>query len=751
MNIPIILPLLSGIFVIFLGILVYRRNPKLELNTIFFLLALCISIWLFGTFMMFLNRDNKPSAILWDRFIYIGVTFVPATFYHFSLVFGEIRRKRLLILSYILSTIFLILSRTKYFVDDLFKYKWGVHTQARIFHHFFLVYFSIYLILVLINFYRTYRFSKGLKKQQAKYVLIAFLILIPVGSTAYLPAYKIGIYPFSYLSGVFFTTVLAYAIVRYRLMDIRIVVRSVTIYGVSLIVSLGLSLLLMLLAINYLSFYVSSPFVLSLIILFGIIVFQLVKEKFSQFANKYLFYPLYSFEKTLSELIGKLTKTLDLNRLIFLSTETIKDVIKLDKIALILKRLEIPKGQLKLLENRHNKNLSSKKEEFYLARNVGFDQKAITSLTKNKFILHYLEKGKSPIVKDELEYMASEIQDEHLKDKFLKLANFMSKTGAAVYLPLLIEERLIGLFILGRKVSNDAYTIQDLKLLETVTDQIAIAINNAQLYEQTQYFNQILRVRVIEATKELADAYRELKKLDESKTEFLSLASHQLRTPLSAIKGYLSMILEGDYGKLHPETEMAIRSVYESNERLIKIVDDLLNVARIEAGKLEYNPVPANLEELIKSVIAEMKLIAERKNLKLKYSSGKIPKFSFDPNRIREVITNLIDNAIKYTEKGEINVKTELLSSKKEVKVEVKDTGIGISPEKMSSLFQWFSRGKGAYRLETGGFGLGLYIAKKIIEKAGGKIWAESEGKGKGSTFIFTLPIVKNNSKSKII
>jgi signal transduction histidine kinase len=317
----------------------------------------------------------------------------------------------------------------------------------------------------------------------------------------------------------------------------------------------------------------------------------------------------------------------------------------------------------------------------------------------------------------------------------------MEKMKAGLYLPLLIEDRLVGVFVLGKKVSGDAYSIQDLNLLETISSQIAIAINNAQLYEQMQRFNQILKAKVVEATKELINAYKELKKLDESKTEFLSLASHQLRTPLSTIKGYLSMILEGDYGPISEEVKEAVKTVYQSNERLIGLVNDLLNVTRIEAGKLEYNPTLSDLEKLIKEVTEEMKLPAKKKNLKIEVFVEKLPKFNFDPEKIRQVLINLLDNAIKYTEKGKITVIAKTQNSN--VRVEVKDTGIGISRERLNSLFQWFSRGRGVYRLESGGFGLGLYIAKKIIEKAKGKIWAESEGEGKGSTFIFTLPINK--------
>jgi signal transduction histidine kinase len=740
MKIYSIFPLISGISVLILGLFVFLKNKKSRLHQIFFLFTIAVTVWLLGTSIMF-TRSEDEQILFWDRIVYIGVVFIPVLGYHFGLLFAKIRTQKILLYSgYLFSFIFLVLSRTKYFIDDVYIYSWGAHSQARTFHHFFLVFFAFYIFLFILNSYRDIKSRKGIEKTQAKYVFIA-LIVLTTGITGFLPAYKINHYPFiAFLAAIICTLIFTYAIVRHRLMDIRIVAREVTVYGVSLIVSavlclIGLSLI-MKYVLPFVPFSSSLIWLMLAISIFGIVVFQFVKEKFSQFANRYLFYPLYSFEKTIENFSKKLSRFIDLNHLVFSTTDTLKEVFKLDNIALILRKLEPPKGQLKLLGIKEESG-----DTFYLAKNIGFNEEEISLLIKNKFLLYYLEKNKKPLVSDELGFLAEEIKEQSLKNKFLTIKKFMEKMKAGLYLPLLIEDRLVGVFVLGKKVSGDAYSIQDLNLLETISSQIAIAINNAQLYEQMQRFNQILKAKVVEATKELINAYKELKKLDESKTEFLSLASHQLRTPLSTIKGYLSMILEGDYGPISEEVKEAVKTVYQSNERLIGLVNDLLNVTRIEAGKLEYNPTLSDLEKLIKEVTEEMKLPAKKKNLKIEVFVEKLPKFNFDPEKIRQVLINLLDNAIKYTEEGKITVIAKTQNSN--VRVEVKDTGIGISRERLNSLFQWFSRGRGVYRLESGGFGLGLYIAKKIIEKAKGKIWAESEGEGKGSTFIFTLPINK--------
>jgi len=248
-------------------------------------------------------------------------------------------------------------------------------------------------------------------------------------------------------------------------------------------------------------------------------------------------------------------------------------------------------------------------------------------------------------------------------------------------------------------------------------------------------------IREIELRAELERAYAELEKIDKAKTEFLSIASHQLRTPLSAIKGYISMILEGSYGKVSEEAKKRLENVYVSNERLVKLVNDLLNITRLEMGKIELSLEKANLEEIISGVVAEMKIAAEKKGLYLKWEKPKIslPEISIDKTKIRQVILNLVDNAIKYTQQGGVAVKCKIVDGR--LQIEVKDTGVGLDKEEIENLFEIMARGRAGFQYWMQGAGLGLYTARKFAEMHGGKVWAESEEKDKGSTFYIELPI----------
>jgi len=259
--------------------------------------------------------------------------------------------------------------------------------------------------------------------------------------------------------------------------------------------------------------------------------------------------------------------------------------------------------------------------------------------------------------------------------------------------------------------------------------------------EALEELKENLQEKVEEQTQELRRAYEELKVLDKAKSEFVSMASHQLRTPLSAIKGYISMCLEGSYGELPAKAKEKMKNVFHSNERLIKIVNDLLNISKIELGKIEIEKEPIQIEELAQSCYEEMKIEAEKKGLDFSFQKPKIalPKIKVDSLKIRQVILNLIDNAIRYTQEGKIEVKVQKRNSF--IQIMIKDTGSGLNEKEKKTIFSGFTRGSAGINLFIEGTGLGLYVAKKFLGLHDGKIWAESPGRGRGATFYVELPL----------
>lgn len=249
------------------------------------------------------------------------------------------------------------------------------------------------------------------------------------------------------------------------------------------------------------------------------------------------------------------------------------------------------------------------------------------------------------------------------------------------------------------------------------------------------------RQKIEQIAKDLAEANQHLRELDREKSEFVSIASHQLRTPLTAISGYASMLLEGSYGKLSKKVEEAINRIYQSSGRLVLIIEDFLDISKIEQGRMTYQFATVDMKGLLKGLVEEMEPRALEKSMTivLKFDDHGSFNATADFGKIRQVMSNLIDNAIKYGTAGKIDVALSRDLTKGKIYVSVQDTGIGISPQSMSKLFQKFSRAEGVKKIYTEGSGLGLYVAQEMMKAHHGRIWAESEGEGEGSTFHVEL------------
>lgn len=255
------------------------------------------------------------------------------------------------------------------------------------------------------------------------------------------------------------------------------------------------------------------------------------------------------------------------------------------------------------------------------------------------------------------------------------------------------------------------------------------------------------RERLEVLTKELEAANAKLTELDQLKSEFISLASHQLRSPLSVIRGYLSMMLEGSYGALPTDLEGSLGSVMASAEQLIRLVSDLLNLSRIESGKLTYIFGPVVFADIVEKVVALLQESANARGVAIRYERAlPVPvNVRADVEKLHEVVMNLIDNAVKYSPAGDVLVRLERVErgGAAHARFSVHDEGIGIAPEDLPKLFNKFIRTEAAKKVRADGMGIGLYFARRVVEDHGGRIWAESPGLGKGSTFIVELPVQK--------
>lgn len=247
------------------------------------------------------------------------------------------------------------------------------------------------------------------------------------------------------------------------------------------------------------------------------------------------------------------------------------------------------------------------------------------------------------------------------------------------------------------------------------------------------------------------DVFRDItreKEIDEMKTELISLSSHELRTPLSAMRGYLSMIQDGDYGPTNPGLKKPLGMIETSTQRLIHIVNEMLDVSRIESGKMILTLSEQNLQDLIKEVIATLQPLANKKKIQLIVEQDTKMVVQADKEKVIEILNNLIGNSLKFTEKGSITISLE--QKEDMVIVSVKDTGIGIAKEDHPKLFSKFDEIKLKQAGKTSGTGLGLYISHELVKKMGGDMWIKKSEPGEGSTFSFSLPTVNSQAAQAI-
>ena len=293
-----------------------------------------------------------------------------------------------------------------------------------------------------------------------------------------------------------------------------------------------------------------------------------------------------------------------------------------------------------------------------------------------------------------------------------------------------------GYIVLGSKNSGNPYGDDDARTLEVVANELALAAQNVIRFEEIEKFNTTLQDKVDEATRKLRATNDKLKKLDETKDEFISMASHQLRTPLTSIKGYLSMVLEGDAGKLNPQQALMLKQSYMSSQRMVNLIADLLNLSRLNTGKFVIQNSPTDLRVVVDQEVSLLGEAAAAKDISLNFSMPKtFTILPLDENKIHQVVMNFIDNALYYTPHGGA-VDVSLIETPAAVEFRVKDTGIGVPRAMQRHLFTKFYRAENAKQIRPDGTGLGLFMAKKVIVEQGGSIIFESV-EGQGSTFGF--------------
>lgn len=328
------------------------------------------------------------------------------------------------------------------------------------------------------------------------------------------------------------------------------------------------------------------------------------------------------------------------------------------------------------------------------------------------------------------------IKDVRNDPRYLNVNN---PTRSELAVPMMYNGSAIGAFnIESDKVDN--FDEDDMVLLSSFADQASIAIRNAQLYEEIKKFNLELKLKIDKATEELRNANKELERLNQIKSDFVSTVSHELRTPLTSIQGYVSLICDGDAGPITEEQKEFLQIVKEESQRLTRLITDILDISKIEAGKMNVILKDFNILDFMGSYKKEIKNMALPKGIKVEIKQpARLPNVKADADKIKQIFNNLVSNAIKFSGEN-TTLSIEIKKSLDNIQVDVSDQGIGISEKDLENIFEKFQQVDSKMTRKAGGTGLGLPITKHLVEAHGGKIWVKSKV-GKGSVFSFSLPV----------
>jgi len=701
-----------------LALFAYFNNRKSATNILFAVLASAFAGVALGTYLA-THTSDPVTAIFWVRVNMFFASIVISTLFLFIHTYpgDKILLPRPIFIGSVIWTTFLALICMTPLVFKEARFDPSLNTIPGPGIVLFGLSLFVNMGFGFYYLYKKYKHSSGLVRAQIQFLglglLTSFSILTTLNFLTVVLLKNTSFVNVGISSILIFIGSTAYAIVRHRLLDIRLVVARAVAY----------TLLVLIIATTYTTaaFIVTSVFlqtatattqisVYAALTLIVALTFQPLRHALEHFTDRIFFKERYDSSELLSSLTTILATTLLLDDLT-------KKLLKK-----LLEEMRISRGAFILTE----------KGKVFAKETYGG---SISITEKEVFTLQAVDKI----------LVFEELQEESLK-------NLMRKLNITVSTPLRVGQEEIGLLLLGEKSAGDIYSDQDIKVLEIFAPEASIAIQNALSFEEIRRFNVTLRQEIAKATEELREANDKLKELDKLKDEFLSIASHDLRTPMAAIKSYIWMGLHGRAGPINEKLQRYLDLSYQSAERMINLINDLLNVSRIEAGRLELSLERANLEETIKVTLEELRSKATEKNINLEFKTlSPIPPVMLDKERFPEIITNLVGNSLKFTpEKGSITVTAQISKDKKEVLINVTDTGMGIAQKDIPTLFAKFHPLDKPYvaRSTTGGTGLGLYITKNLVELHGGKIGVRSEV-GKGSTFYFTLLPAKDGEKPK--
>ncbi|MBU1000261.1 hypothetical protein KKE78_02605, partial [Patescibacteria group bacterium] len=564
---------------IFLGTLVLVKNPKFLVNRIFFSIGLVFGIWAFC--LLLYEFPVIFSNVFWIKATYLSAAALEILVLAFSFVFPQPCFKKARIWAVIYSAFFFLLTiwllyfTESWIIDVVIDPKKGLQTILGQGYIIWTIAIWVELGWAIINFTLNIRRFSGINKIQLLYLMLGFALYGVTVTVAdvIIPFAKhdTSFFTLSIAGSLFFTITVTYIIIKQRFMDIRMVIaRSITYMFLILILGTFYTVGLFLASTYLIKQETNNTnlFISTLLALFMAFTFQPLKRALEKFTDKIFFRGIYNS----NELLAKIGAIMSTNiELMPLTAQILQALID---------QMRISKGAFVIL----GEGLAS----IYDVIDLGFPHKLIVSYSQLSTFFPFPQ----IIVFDELEEGS--------------LKSLMRQMDISVVKTLKVENGMAGLLFLGEKASGEIYSDQDLKVLEILAPEMAVAIQNSKSYDKIKKFNIILSEEVKKATADLQEANTRLRTIDKLKDDFVSVASHELRTPMTAIRSYAWMALHRSDVPISPNMKKYLARILISTERLINLVNDMLNVSRIESGSISIKPEPVDVLSLIRDIVDEV-------------------------------------------------------------------------------------------------------------------------------------------------
>jgi len=698
---------LSGLFVsastCLLSIFILTKGRK-KIHYIWALFCLAVSLWGFGVFKIGREVD-EILAIIWWQIAYVGVIFIPVLYLHFICEFLNKRKNIFIFVVYLFTFIFLFLNiATNLFIGQLkflFDSFYYLSEPSLAFNLFVIFFFSLVIYSIVI-LGQAHKISQGHFKNQIKYFLLASYIGYSGGLFAFLPVYGIYLYPTLNILIAVFPFIIVYAIFRHQLMDVRAVMQLSLVYSSSLAFIVGIYIVI-LFFLDLLFHNVNeliAPLAAGFTTVFGIYTVPLIEKYFRKKTDKIFFKDKYDYSQAIYDLSKILNKNINIEVLLRETSEELMSVLKVKRLRFILL----------------NDNLTFDEERGL--------RKSMTKIPK--YMVTELEKEMAGILsKQDIPNLLLEAQKNNNKEK-VKALIFAQKNSQEykidLFVPIFLEKKLVAMLLLGKKLSGDLFAQEDYSLLKTFSYQAGVALEKARLFEEVKNYSTELEKKVEQRT-------AKIKGLQEEQGQMMHEMAHGLQTPLTILKSELSQASN----EIADNTKFKL--IERSIDRISKMIYDMLRLARLESGKQANVFSEFDLSELLEELVESFEIIASSRDIKLEYNIQSGVTLYGSRVEVEELVNNLVSNSMKYTkDKGIKNILIELKTKNKKINLNISDTGIGMSKDTLKHLFKRFYRAKNEPGYEKKGTGLGLVIAKKIIEKHKGVLKVQSKLK-QGSKF----------------